>query len=285
MSTPIQGRLSEKEAVAIVQMIPAEQLDKSLPKFPFGSWFNTTVGNEAGIVWQMTECGESAQTTDGQSQDLKVCTEANAVLPDGRKIVIMVNVGTFRKGFVGTPTIFMAAVEQNDQLYKLKKISELPKILMNPKLMPTEVTDSAELLPRVDENVSAQTFIDPAPVSVTLPSQQKASLEDPGIPPPPKPEANTPNVSSATTVVAAQATQRFSPLYTQQMRLMNARGSVKVAVTIDDSGKVIKAQAITGHPILRNPATEAARKWTFKPATHNGKPVQSDITLNFEFTR
>jgi TonB family protein len=49
-------------------------------------------------------------------------------------------------------------------------------------------------------------------------------------------------------------------------------------------GRVANARAINGHPLLRDAAVEAARKWVFKPKTLDGFPVTARIVLNFDFT-
>ena len=45
-------------AVADTQRTFASDLDAELPKVPFADWFRRIVGPDAGIVWQLGECGE-----------------------------------------------------------------------------------------------------------------------------------------------------------------------------------------------------------------------------------
>jgi tetratricopeptide (TPR) repeat protein len=54
-------------------------------------------------------------------------------------------------------------------------------------------------------------------------------------------------------------------------------------VTIDESGNVTSAQAVAGHPLLKDAAVEAARGWTFKPSVLQGKPVKVVGSLRFTF--
>ena len=53
---------------------------------------------------------------------------------------------------------------------------------------------------------------------------------------------------------------------------------------ISEEGRVIEATTVSGHPLLRNAAMEAARKWVFKPTMLNGIPVKVQSTLTFLFT-
>lgn len=80
------------------------------------------------------------------------------------------------------------------------------------------------------------------------------------------------------------ATKRVQPSYPAVAKAANASGSVQVQVTIDEAGKVIDAQAISGHPLLREAAVEAARQWEFNRTEVEGRPVRAQGTLTFNFT-
>jgi periplasmic protein TonB len=66
--------------------------------------------------------------------------------------------------------------------------------------------------------------------------------------------------------------------------MYNAAGEVRVQIEISETGRVTNTKAISGHPLLRDVAEEAARKWVFKPTTLDGVPVTTRIVLNFDFT-
>jgi TonB family protein len=61
-----------------------------------------------------------------------------------------------------------------------------------------------------------------------------------------------------------------------------ASGPVNVEALIDVNGKVISAKAISGHPLLRRPAEEAALKTTFRPTLVNGPAINVSGTLVYE---
>jgi hypothetical protein len=48
----------EKQAISSAQEMSASDLDEALPDRPFASWFSEVIGPKAGVVWQLTECGE-----------------------------------------------------------------------------------------------------------------------------------------------------------------------------------------------------------------------------------
>lgn len=55
--------------------------------------------------------------------------------------------------------------------------------------------------------------------------------------------------------------------------LVDAKGSVTVQILVGPSGAVECAKAISGHPLTRRPAQDAAKKWTFKPLIEKGEKV------------
>lgn len=60
---------------------------------------------------------------------------------------------------------------------------------------------------------------------------------------------------------------------------------VAVSVLIDELGKVVQAQALSGHPAFRWPATEAACRARFSPTLINGPPIRVSGILTYKFTR
>ena len=104
--------LLEKQALTATQRVSVARLDAELPATPFGLWFKKLVGSQAGIVWQLSECGEPADASSQRDPDIKACVEANALLPDDRKVIVRLRVGTFKKGIIGEPEFFFAVVEE-----------------------------------------------------------------------------------------------------------------------------------------------------------------------------
>jgi protein TonB len=73
------------------------------------------------------------------------------------------------------------------------------------------------------------------------------------------------------------------PEYPSIARVAGQKGVVTVEVSINERGDVVSARAIAGPPMLRDSATAAARRWKFKPATRDGKPITSTSTISFNF--
>ncbi len=61
---------------------------------------------------------------------------------------------------------------------------------------------------------------------------------------------------------------------------------VEVNVSVDATGSVVKAEAVAKpglHPLLRDAAVDAARRWKFKPAQFDGHAVPANMVLQFNF--
>lgn len=98
-------------------------------------------------------------------------------------------------------------------------------------------------------------------------------------PPTPKP---VPKVISGG-VVNGKATNLVKPPYPAAARAVRASGAVNVQVTIDESGNVISASAVSGHPLLRAAAVQAARSSKFSPTLLSGQPVKVTGVIVYNF--
>jgi len=75
-----------------------------------------------------------------------------------------------------------------------------------------------------------------------------------------------------------------SPQYTEIARKARIQGVVIVEAIIDKEGEVTNVKILKGLPMgLDTAAADAVKRWKFKPATLNGKPVAViyNLTVNF----
>ncbi|HEX5083891.1 MAG TPA: energy transducer TonB [Blastocatellia bacterium] len=285
----------EKQALSSAREMPASGLDEALPNRIFADWIKEIVGPNAGVVWQLTECGEQIGVPGQPGYDLPVCAEINATMPDGRRVFVAISVGTFKKGLVGKPSFFRAVIEQNEQFHQVRRLRDLPKMLS-----PSTVLDAAVAKNRIadlpaiklDSAPIVSHFHNPASLapltSSFLPGDraQSQTEESPPAPPPPLPLSSqlmeNPEMVPES-VSQSRAITRVKPDYPQAARKMNATGKVEVEVIISETGIVIQASAVSGHLALRAAAVEAARNWVFEPAMFNGAPVKVKSILTFVF--
>ncbi len=119
----------------------------------------------------------------------------------------------------------------------------------------------------------------PGGLSTNTGDSQKGDNEIALPPPTPRPVPKT--VSGG--VLNGKATSLPTPPYPAAAKAVRASGSVSVQVLIDESGRVISASAVSGHPLLRQAAEQAARGARFSPTLLSGQPVKVSGVITYNF--
>ena len=102
-------------------------------------------------------------------------------------------------------------------------------------------------------------------------------------PPPPKPTPKPVPKMVSQGVLNGKATSLPKPAYPAAAKAVRAGGSVSVQVVISESGSVISASAVSGHPLLRAAAEGAARGARFSPTLLSGQPVKVSGVITYNF--
>ena len=93
----------------------------------------------------------------------------------------------------------------------------------------------------------------------------------------------TENIQITKGVINGVAISLPKPEYPAAAQAVKASGSVNVQGLIDEQGNVIKAEAVSGHPLLRQAAEQAGRMAKFKPTTLKGEPVKVSGVIIYNF--
>ena len=150
-----------------------------------------------------------------------------------------------------------------------------------PKVEPKKSEETAKTTPNT---TSAQT--NNTHVEETQKSENKTDSS--------QPTSSTPNVNN----VAEQntgapmnvgslieyVTQKVDPVYPPAARTVRMSGVVKVAVVVDEQGKVAEVQSTTGPQMLQRAATDAVKRWKFKPFVRDGQPTKATGFVSFNFS-
>ncbi|HYN84746.1 MAG TPA: energy transducer TonB [Pyrinomonadaceae bacterium] len=96
---------------------------------------------------------------------------------------------------------------------------------------------------------------------------------------PPAPDARL--VSGG--ILNGKAVSKPAPAYPTIAKQARAQGTVVVSVVVGEHGEVVSAEPVKGHPLLRQAAAEAVRRWKFPPTMLSGRPVKvaGSVTVNF----
>jgi protein TonB len=103
-------------------------------------------------------------------------------------------------------------------------------------------------------------------------------------PPPPVPVVKPVPRTISKGPITGLALSLPKPLYPPLAKHAGADGAVNVQVLIDETGKVVSARAVSGNPLLRAAAQQAAFAARFSPTKLGDQPVKVSgvITYNFQ---
>ncbi len=114
-----------------------------------------------------------------------------------------------------------------------------------------------------------------------------AAVEDPAeLPPPPvKKDAGIKEkpIVLSMGVVNSRAVNLPKPSVPATAKVGNATGTVSVQVLIDEKGKVVSANAVSGNILLRASSEAAARNAQFTPTLLSGTPIKISGVINYHF--
>jgi protein TonB len=104
--------------------------------------------------------------------------------------------------------------------------------------------------------------------------------------PPPPPPAPTPPPKKTVVsggVMNGRAISKPPPNYPPIAKAARAQGTVTVQILVDESGRVVSASAVNGHPLLQQAAVAAARNARFSPTLLSGQPVKVSGVITYNF--
>jgi TonB family protein len=111
----------------------------------------------------------------------------------------------------------------------------------------------------------------------------KTPVVDIGVEPPPTPGPKPILKPVSGGVLNGTALSLPSPVYPDAAKRMRVAGVVTVEVILDETGKVVAANATTGPTMLRESAVQAAMKARFSPTKLSGQPVKVSGVINYRF--
>ncbi len=76
---------------------------------------------------------------------------------------------------------------------------------------------------------------------------------------------------------------QVKPQYPPLARQMQVQGTVVFQAVIGKDGSVQSLHVLKGNPLLIQAATDAVKKWRYKPYSLNGEPVEANTEINVHF--
>lgn len=102
--------------------------------------------------------------------------------------------------------------------------------------------------------------------------------------PPEPPVVKPPTTQRVPSIVlTSKAVSLPQPAYPTIAKQSRTAGPVNVQILVDEQGRVISAQIVSGNPMLTSAAKEAAMRARFTPTILNGQPVKIQGVIIYNF--
>ena len=147
----------------------------------------------------------------------------------------------------------------------------------------SNVTPTSPSLPPADTSTDRLTSGGSVEARTLAVNSTGVAMVNLGDEPPPSP-APKPMKPVSGGVLNGTAISLPAPAYPEAAKRMRQQGVVTVDVVLDESGKVISAEASSGPAILRDAAVQAAKRARFSPTKLSGMPVKVSGIINYKFS-
>jgi protein TonB len=74
-----------------------------------------------------------------------------------------------------------------------------------------------------------------------------------------------------------------APYYPVIARQTKIQGTVVIDAVLDESGRVIEARVVSGHPLLIQAALDTVKEWRYEPSYLNNQPISVALIVNVTF--
>jgi TonB family protein len=186
-----------------------------------------------------------------------------------------------------------SSLEQSDQEHIASVRTAKAAIARKPIAVPAPVTRRAFRAPASRLVAERGQRLDlPAPPAPS----EGAAHEEPGAlaigqglpstaPPAPKalPAEQSTRAIRGSVVQPARLISAPAPRFPMLAAHNRVSGSVGIDAVVDKQGHVKQVSAVRGNPLLTEAAKQAVLKWRYEPATIDGEPVESQVTITVRF--
>ena len=147
-------------------------------------------------------------------------------------------------------------------------VASTPTVITVPQPAPSDASASG--------SPETQTAVDATPSADSVPAATPPASAAP------KPLPAPLHVSES--AMEGLLLQKVQPIYPPEAARLHIEGAVVLQAEIGKDGSIASVKSLRGDPALVPAATDAVRRWKYKPYLVNGQPaeVQTEITVNFD---
>jgi hypothetical protein len=122
-------KTDEARGIEAAKNADVHRIESSLPDKPFEQWIRELVGPQAGITWEVNDCGEqTGNPASDTGRDLPICATAKVTLSGNRKLYVSLWVGTYASGIRSDKVSLYHTllVEPDGSMNWVKTLARLP---------------------------------------------------------------------------------------------------------------------------------------------------------------
>lgn len=121
-------QVNQAETIARVKHLDVSKLDPGLKKQEFATWLGGILGPQSKIMWEINDCGEQTGGQQDVDRDIPTCVQAEATITDDWNVVVMIQIGTIKKGPLSKAVLKDAFIQRGDQSYTAHTLGELAEL-------------------------------------------------------------------------------------------------------------------------------------------------------------
>lgn len=151
---------------------------------------------------------------------------------------------------------------------------------------PTNARPVARAIER--SKTSAPPSLTTAPAVSAMPSGSEAlpgMLTSSEAAPPPPPQQPLTRVRVGGVIVQPKLLHSVAPNYPSAARSAGISGNVVIVAHVEKTGDVTSMKVVSGPATLQSAAISALKSWKYQPATLDGSPIATDVTVTIKFQR
>jgi hypothetical protein len=120
----------QAEVIDYAKKYLVSDIESNVPPISFEKWFQTTVGEDAKVDWDINDCGEQTGTSADRGRDFPMCVAANTVKNGFIYITVNIQFGTFSRGIMKMKPV-VRSITAGDEIGGewIDNLSDLPKLI------------------------------------------------------------------------------------------------------------------------------------------------------------
>jgi protein TonB len=191
----------------------------------------------------------------------------------------IVNVKIPKKEFIEVPVEFPS---EPKEVQNLSKVNEKPKIVLKSVNNPQEEKKSSREVFGMNRSSHTETASDGSGIVAKKGNTLAKDVDENQLKDSDSDALPTPTEEYLVSDMP-QVLSEVKPVYPKDAKEKELQGSVVMDILIDASGRVRQVSVVEGDSLFRSGAVEAMKKFLFRPAKVDGKPVAVRIRYSLRF--